>query len=48
MSIFHVRREMEFCRLILYGLIIFQVQPDVLSLGKLDSLPIFCLCLCLL
>ena len=40
--IFHVRRGMEICRLVLYDLGIFQVRLDVQSLEKLESVPIFC------
>ena len=46
--ILHVRRGMEICRLVLYDLGFFHVRLDVQSLEKLESLPIFCLCLCLM
>ena len=46
--IFHVLREMEICYLIFYYLGVFQVQLDVLSLEKLESLLVFCFCLCLM
>ena len=46
--IFHVLREMEICYLILTELGIFQVQFDVLSLEKIESLLVFSFCLCLM
>ena len=45
---FHVRLGKEICRLVSYDLGIFQVRLAVQSLEKLESLPIFCLCLCLM
>ena len=42
--IFHVLREMEIFYLVLYDVGIFQVQLDVLSLEKLESLIVFCFC----
>ena len=46
--IFHVLRGREICHLFLYDLGIFQVRLDVLGLEKLECLPIFYLCLCLM
>ena len=45
---FHVIRGRENCHLGLFDLGIFQVRLDVRSLEKLESLPISCLCLCVM
>ena len=39
--IFHVLRGRGICRLVLYGLRIFQVRIDVLGQKKLEIVPIF-------
>ena len=45
MLIFHVLHKKETLYLVVYDLSVFQVRLDVLSLEKLESFQVFCLCL---